>query len=439
MKVESTRKAVAGGDWLGQVPASWDVKPLFTVLDETDFRNSSMQERNLLSLSYGKVIRKDIDAVGGLLPESFETYQIVQAGDIVLRLTDLQNDQRSLRVGLVPERGIITAAYVNLRARPKHDPRFLFYQLHNADVRKVFYNFGGGVRQSMKFGDLKRLPVVLPPHAEQRAVADFLDRETVRIDELMCSKQSAIELLEAQKIAEIAGALSGGSSSTRQSGLGWCPEIPKQWPVAPLYARYSVQLGKMLDTARISGTDLRPYIRNQDVQWDWVNTENLPFMDFDSVDRVKFTLRSGDLLVCEGGDIGRTAVWRGDVQECYFQKALHRLRPRSSEDCPRFLYYLMYLGSKAGAFLADSNPNTIPHLTAEKLRRQRFPFPPRDEQEAIVASLDRQWRTIEQLRRRIGSGSTVLLEYRSSLISAAVTGQIDVRHYRPQEAATLCQ
>jgi type I restriction enzyme S subunit len=110
-----------------------------------------MKESNLLSLSYGRIIRRDIGTTEGLLPESFESYQIVDPGNIVLRLTDLQNDKRSLRQGLVRERGIVTSAYDALEVTQQNNPRFWAYTLLALDTAKYYYSLGGGVRQSIKF------------------------------------------------------------------------------------------------------------------------------------------------------------------------------------------------------------------------------------------------------------------------------------------------
>jgi type I restriction enzyme S subunit len=124
----------------------------------------------------------------------------------------------------------------------------------------------------------------------------------------------------------------------------------------------------MLDTIRITGEYLAPYLRNVDVQWDRINIDDLPQMDFNESERRKFNLRPGDLLVCEGGEVGKAAIWRGDVGECYYQKALHRLRPTREREVPRFMFYLLYAAAKQGVFVAEGNSNTIDHLTAEKLR-----------------------------------------------------------------------
>ena len=114
---------------------------LFTI--RKGFKNSGMIEDNLLSLSYGRIIQKNIDTSEGLLPESFETYQVVEPGNIVMRLTDLQNDKRSLRQGLVTQRGIITSAYDALEVKEPNDPRFWAYALLALDLAKYYYSLGG--------------------------------------------------------------------------------------------------------------------------------------------------------------------------------------------------------------------------------------------------------------------------------------------------------
>ena len=158
-----------------------------------------MVETNLLSLSYGKVKRRDIDAKGGLLPESFEGYNIVEDGDIVLRFTDLQNDQRSLRTGLVTERGIITSAYTTVRPAEYEMARFLHYALHAYDVRKGFYGMGSGVRQGLKWQEAKYIRLPMPGIDEQQRIADYLDDKCAEIDKAIAAAEASIEELKAYR------------------------------------------------------------------------------------------------------------------------------------------------------------------------------------------------------------------------------------------------
>jgi len=200
--------------------------------------------------------------------------------------------------------------------------------------------------------------------------------------------------------------------------------LPRNWATPPVYARFSVQLGKMLDEKRITGTHLAPYLRNVDVQWSHVNTVDLPEMDFSDEDRQRYSLRTGDLLVCEGGEVGRTAIWGGAITECYFQKAVHRLRPITKNDEPRFFRYFMRMAVESGVF-AQTTASTIQHLTAEKLRLVRYPAPPLGQQRAIADYLDRETARLDGL---VGAKESVLglsAEKRRALITRAVTRGLD--------------
>ena len=115
----------SGVSWIQDVPSDWSIRVLFQLVDQVKNKNKDLAEQNLLSLSYGKIKRKDINNPEGLLPESFDGYNIIEADDIVLRLTDLQNDHTSLRVGQAKERGIITSAYTTLRPSSMVNPQYL--------------------------------------------------------------------------------------------------------------------------------------------------------------------------------------------------------------------------------------------------------------------------------------------------------------------------
>ncbi len=228
---------------------------------------------------------------------------------------------------------------------------------------------------------------------------------------------------------------SGGESLRRfkpypeykDSGIEWLGEIPAHWEVAPVYARYEVELGKMLDAKRVTGESSGCYLRNIDVQWDSVNTEGLPEMDFAPGERDRYLVRLGDLLVCEGGEVGRTAIWRGEIAECFYQKAIHRVRPRSDKEAPRFFYYLMHTLAKRGVFAAGGNPNTIDHLTAVQLRHYRLPFAPPNEQRATADFLDRETARIDGLVAKKERLIELLQERRAALITRAVSKGLNPR------------
>lgn len=200
----------SGIGWVGKIPKDWHFDRFGDKFKLNKLKNTNLDNKNLLSLSYGKIKRKDINSSFGLLPESFETYQVVKKGDIILRLTDLQNDWNSLRVGLVNEEdGIITSAYVGLKLSKHLYPNFIYYLLHNYDIKKVFYSQGGSIRQSMKFADIKTLPLIFPGYEKQKAIATYLDDKISKIDQVISIIDKNIETLAEFKKTLINNAVTG--------------------------------------------------------------------------------------------------------------------------------------------------------------------------------------------------------------------------------------
>ncbi len=198
----------SGVEWLGNVPEKWQIKPLNALLFEQQQKNTGLKVNKVLSLSYGKIIEKPKEKLRGLVPESFETYQIVSPLNIIIRPTDLQNDQRSLRIGLVKDTGIITSAYMSLTTKGI-DPEYSFWLLASFDYIKIFYNLGAGTRQSLKFTDIKRLPILIPLLTEQKNIVRYIEVATAKLDQTISRAQSEIALLREYGTRLIADVVTG--------------------------------------------------------------------------------------------------------------------------------------------------------------------------------------------------------------------------------------
>lgn len=327
----------------------------------------------------------------------------------------------------------VLCGYHLAQVRPdagKVDSGFLYYCFAAEVLNRQFQVAANGItRFGLPIGELRGAVLPIPPFQVQLAIADFLDEKTAAIDALIAKKQRLIDLIEEKRQAAITRAVTKGLDPDvpmKDSGVEWLGEVPAHWKVAPLYARYAVQLGKMLSPEAADGVMQAPYVRNANVQWGRLVLDDLREMSFSPADRNKFALRPGDLLVCEGGEVGRTAIWRGELADCFYQKAIHRLRA-FGRDLPSFFMFVMRTAAHRGAFLAEGNQSTIIHLTAEKLRRHRFPFPPLAEQRRIAQHLQEEMSTCDSVVGRQRTVIERLREYRQTLISAAVTGQIDVR------------
>ncbi len=430
----------SGVEWLGEMPAGWQVTRLkaIAVSQLSNVDKKSLEDQvavhlcNYTDVYYHDRITSDLDFMAATAtPDQVRKFTL-RRGDVLITKDSESWTDIAVPAVVTEDLPKVLCGYHLAHIKPKagcYGP-FLARAFSAVGPRNQFQVAANGITRFGLGGDAIASGVfAMPPEAEQRAIAAFLDRETARIDALVAKNERLIELLQEQRTALITRAVTKGIDPTapmKDSDVEWVGEIPLHWQVPPLYARFSVELGKMLDEKRITGEHLLPYIRNVDVRWDAVNVTDLPAMDITSEEYPRYTLMEGDVLVCEGGEVGRTAIWRGDLSVCAFQKAIHRLRSLTGQDLPRFLYYVMHAAASTGVFIANGNPNTIPHLTAEKLRVYRFPFPPKREQFAIVEFLDRETTEIDALVAKVHEAIDRLKEFHIALISAAVTGKIDV-------------
>ena len=185
-------------DWIGDIPKHWKFLPGKSLFKENKVKNINGKEKNVLSLSYGKIIRKK-ELIEGLQPENYNGYQIVEPDYIIIRCTDLQNDHTSLRTGLVKEHGIITGAYLGLIPSSKMNPKYLHLYLHAFDISKEIYRYGSGTRQSLGWNDFKNLPILCPTHEEQEKICEYVTVNEQKINTQIKLLEEHIILLQERK------------------------------------------------------------------------------------------------------------------------------------------------------------------------------------------------------------------------------------------------
>lgn len=428
----------SGLPWLGQVPKHWDMQPAFGAFVPNHERNHGMKEKTVLSLSYGRIVIKPAEKLHGLVPESFETYQIVNPGDIVLRTTDLQNDHTSLRVGMVLDRGIITSAYLALRVTGIVSPAFGFQFLNVWDTSKAIYGYGSGLRQNLDFSHFKRMPVAVPPLPEQEAIVRFLGWANGRLERAIRMKRKVIALLNEQKQAIIHHAVTCGldpSVSLKPSGIPWLGDIPQHWAVRRVKQATRILRGKFTH---------RP--RNDPSLYDGP----YPFIQTGMVARaVKFitgysqTLNekglavskmfpSGTLVMTIAANIGEVAILTFDA--C-FPDSIVGFVPSAHVD--RDYLYLVFRCMKS-EFIREAPVNTQGNLNVERIGAMGIPFPSCGEQMQIAKSVEAQTSPFEAALSRLEREIDLLREYRTCLVANVVTGKLDVREVAaqlPEEAA----
>jgi type I restriction enzyme S subunit len=211
----------------------------------------------------------------------------------------------------------------------------------------------------------------------------------------------------------------------KDSGLDWLGNVPAHWAVGPLKRGFDVRLGKMLQTDSSGALDvLMPYLRAANIQWAGVDATDIKSMWFSPRDIEQLRLTKGDLLVSEGGDVGRSAIWRGELAECFIQNSVNRVRARG-DDSTSFLYYWMATIKAKGYVDVLCNKSTIAHFTAEKVAEVATPYPPPAEQTAIATFLDREISKIDALIAEQEKLIALLAEKRQAIISHAVTKGLD--------------
>ena len=385
--------------WLAQAPTEWTIKPLYSLGSEVKTLNRGLVEDNLLSLSYGEIKRKDIEANFGLLPESFETYQIVEPGDMVFRFTDLQNDQKSLRSGLVRERGIITNAYLGFR--PKSiDSRYFNYLMRAYDILGIFYSMGSGLRQSLNYSDVRRLPIPVPSDYEQRRIADFLDRETAKIDALIAIQEQLITTLDERRTAFTSLLISEISARGIQRRVSAVAQLINGFP---------------FDSESFEIFGEVPLVRIRDILSEKFET----FVPRNSVPQ-KAWIRDGDLVIGMDGDFNLTLWDRGEAalnqRVCVLRTAEPVVGSWIAHCLPAELKKINDL----------TYATTVKHLSSNQIARIMIPMPDLPEMTKAVQELDREHARVSGLLGRIRETLTVLRERRQALISAAVTGKLEV-------------
>jgi type I restriction enzyme S subunit len=417
----------SGLEWLGKVPSHWDTRPAFGAFVPNHERNRGMKEKTVLSLSYGRIVIKPLEKLHGLVPESFETYQIVNPGDIVLRTVDLQNDHTSLRVGMVRNRGIITSAYLALRVNADVNPDFGFQFLNVWDASKAIYGYGSGLRQNLDFAHFKRMPVAVPPPSEQAAIVRFLDWANGRLERAIRAKRKVIALLNEQKQAIIHHAVTRGLDSSvplKPSGIPWLGDIPQHWEV-----RRGKYLGRLFSTPSVLDNEL-----TED------GTGNLMYLkvsDLVGVDD-SFKLIRSRLYVrrpSERSEIRRPllvfpkrggAIYTNRVaiveSPCFLDPNLMGWEINARFD-PHYVSLL--LKTRTLADLADVS--SVPQINNHHINPIPFPAPPVEEQQGIVVGLREGLIGVNTAIGRLEREVELLREYRTRLVADVVTGKHDVR------------
>ena len=417
----------SGIEWIGEIPEDWKVVYLSSIFNERKRKNRGMISNNLLSLSYGEIKRKDINTSDGLLPESFEGYNLIDKGDIVLRLTDLQNDKKSLRTGIAREKGIVTSAYVTIHCMINLScPDYMHYYLHSFETLKGFYGMGDGVRQGLSFDGIKKVEMLLPALYIQQKIANFLDVKCAEIDKLIANQQGQIDKLKEYKQSVITEAVTKGLDPTvpmKDSGVEWIGQIPQGWVMTRIKNTCTLNPTQNKCDSSIDIVSYLPmecvkngYIINREIDVKSVPTGLRWFIEKDIImAKVTPCFENGNIAIAQGLT---NKIGCGSSELFVF---------RPKEVVGKFLLYL--LQNRIFTEHAKSTMNGtggLKRVSPSFVKNFPFALPSTETQQQIAGYLDDKCGKIDQLIAIKQQKIDKLQQYKKSLIYEYVTGKKEV-------------
>ena len=439
----------SGVDWLGEVPAHWQMKRLKAVaavqLSNVDKHSEDGQVPvrlcNYVDVYYNDFITADLDFMNATATPSQVRRFRLRVGDVMITKDSESWTDIAVPAVVAEDLPDVLCGYHLAHIRPAAglDGRFLARQFAAIGARDQFRVAANGITRFGLGGNAIRSSLfAIPPIDEQRAIADFLDRETAKIDALLARKERLIELLQEKRAALITRAVTRGldpSVPMKDSGVEWLGQIPTHWEVRPLKSTCGLQTGLTLGK-RYEGDAMttRPYLRVANVQDGYLALDDIAEVDVPVRDVRRYELRAGDVLMTEGGDfdkLGRGHVWEAQLAQCLHQNHIFVVRPRRSALTSEFLALAMRCAYGRAYFTATSKQSTnLASTNSAKLRNFPIPLPGLDDQVEIARWVNRESTGIDALVIRIREAIGHLGEFRASLISAAVTGKIDLRGLR---------
>ena len=427
----------SGVKWIGEIPGHWGMYKLKYLFKLNKNKNIGNKCNTILSLSYGKIkIKKDLNE--GLTPESYESYQLLSTGDIVIRSTDLQNDHTSLRTGLVKIEGAITSAYIGLKNLDMSlcDSRFYHYFLHDWDITKAIYNQGKGLRQSLNWDDIKNMLIPVLDISEQTAIANYLDSTTAKIDEAIAQQQKMIDLLNERKQIIINNAVTKGLNPDvpmKDSGVDWIGEIPEHWEINKFRNLFKTRTGITFTKAQLEeeGEPVISYgqIHSKENWGASVNPVLIRHIPASLTKGKESALAfKGDFLFADTSEdfegCGNCVCI--DTPEPIYAGYHTILAKRDNDEHEQYLAYLFASSNWRGQLRSMVNGVKVYSVTQSLLKAVIVLLPPKSEQIEIAEYITKRVVLIDAAIKRHTDRIKLLQERKQIIINDVVTGKVKV-------------
>ena len=374
----------------------------------------------------------------------FESPEIMlQQGDVLLTKDGSTLGTCSV-VRVLPKPATVNGSIAVIRPTVGMDPIFLYWVFSSPEMQAVIRQFKDGMGVPHLFqSDLRKFRVIVPPIDEQRSIAEFLDREITMLDHLIDQKRRLRELIEHSRRAVIAAAVTRGVRDVplKSSGIEWFGDIPRHWTVNRL-GRLSEEINDINHEMPVAVAGGIPFLSAKDLKDDGsLNfTEDVKLISREDFVRLatKIVPKRDDIVYSRyGACLGKARLVETDLEFLVsYSCVIIRLRKEIAD--PKFFTYLLDSDLVLNEARFRTQGIAVPDLGNKMIAKFAVPVPPIEEQQEIAARLDKEVLELRRTSDTIRLGIERLREFRAALISAAVTGQVDVRNYRPQETAAAC-
>jgi len=380
--------------WSNKIPEHWELLPTKRAFRRKKETNAGMKVGNRLALTMKGVLKRSLDDLDGLQASEYETYQIFQEGDLVFKLIDLQNIKTS-RVGIVPEEGIMSPAYIRLEATGRIEPKYAYWYFMKLYHECIFNELGGGVRQTIGPEDLLSLPLTYPPKSEQHSIARFLDHETTKIDGLIAEQEKLIELLQEKRQAAISHAVTKGlnpDALMKDSRVEWLGEVPEHWELKKIKHMFYINDGNHGEeypkADDFCDAELGvPFIRGSDFTDKTISTKNVLHITKEKNSSMrKGGLEAGDVLFMNRGDIGKTAIVPIELEGSNLNSQIAYLR---SKDYPPGLLEGYLSSIPIQQFIESKKEGSVlTQMPIKDIENMTMPVPSKDEHDQILSHIN---------------------------------------------------
>ncbi|HEY8084043.1 MAG TPA: restriction endonuclease subunit S [Methylophilaceae bacterium] len=416
----------SGVAWLGEVPEHWEVKRLGYYFSERREKVSDKDFEPLSVTKNGVVPQLDTAAK----TDDGDNRKKVVVGDFVIN----SRSDRKGSSGLAKQDGSVSLINTVLTPYKEIGGQFVHHLFRSCLFQEEYYRYGKGIVAdlwSTNYSEMKNISLALPSFAEQTAIADFLNRETEKIDTLVAEQEKLIMLLKEKRQAIISHAVTKGlkpAATMKNSGIEWLGEVPEHWEVIPLKVAIDFQEGPGIMAVDFHDEGI-PLLRVAGIQTRWATLDGCNYLDPEKVEKQwnHFRLTRGDLLISASASMGTVCEVDEQTEGAIPYTGLIRLRGKDGVMTRSFIRSLVISALFSTQIDLLKTGSTIQHFGPFHLSQMKVTCPPSIEQEEIAKFINLETAKLDNLTAEAQRGIELLKEHRSALISAAVTGKIDVR------------